>query len=108
MYVFLKFSNECKFYKKTKTKFAYFQLAFYIQLNVDTYLIVILFLNKQKDHEVYLFSKIKIFKFNISGWGISTVDNFFLNAQDSMSKHRFSVLSNNNKFILNVSENRHY
>ena len=41
-------------------KFANFQHAFYIQLNVETYFIVILncfWLNK-KDHQVYLFSKI--------------------------------------------------
>ena len=43
-----------------KKKNVCFQHAFYIQLNVDTYFCcnTELFLNKQKDHQVYLFSKI--------------------------------------------------
>ena len=40
---------------KNKQKFAYFQHAFPSQLNVDT---DFFFLNKQKDHQVYQFSKI--------------------------------------------------
>ena len=46
---FLKFSNKCKFYKNKKI-LAYFQHAFYIQLNVDAYFIVLLncfWLNKR-------------------------------------------------------------
>ena len=45
---------------KNKQKFAYFQHAFPSQLNVDTYFYcnTELFLNKQKDHQVYQFSKI--------------------------------------------------
>ena len=39
--IFSKFSNKCKFYKNKK-KFAHFQHAFYVQLNVDAYFIVIL------------------------------------------------------------------
>ena len=37
------------------------------------------FSNSSMNHheKVYLFSKIYTFKFNISGWGISTLDNFF-------------------------------
>ena len=57
--IFSKISNKCKFYKNKK-KFAYFQHAFHIQLIVDTYFYcnTKLFLNEQKDHQVYLFSRI--------------------------------------------------
>ena len=58
IYIFSKIFIQMQVLEKQKE--IHFQHAFYIQLNVDTYFYCNseLFLNKQKDHQVYLFSKI--------------------------------------------------
>ena len=62
--------------KKKKKKNAYVQLAFYTQLNVDIYLILkgnCFWINKRITKFI-CFLKFKLL--NITGSGISTLDNF--------------------------------
>ena len=89
-------------------EFAHFQHAFYIRVNVDAYCIVILncFGINESATKFICCLKFKHLNLALVG-GVFQYWTPFSQCSGPMSKPRFSVLSNNNKFTLKVSENRH-